>query len=316
VTRTRLLMLGCAAAAVAGAVLVGAIALGGDAPRTQTAREEKLRATVRTELMPRAHRFGELVRARAELLVPKSEVDLDTVKISGSFDPYRTVGPARRAIEDLGGAYRVRFTVDLQCLGRDCLPEPQAKEFSFEDVRLTWATPAPLAERFKNPRLYARTALGTWPTLTVATALTPVDVQEGRWRSALATLPGPSTRTSSDWLSALLLGIAVALVVAATVLAYRWLRDALERRAAARVEQERELTPLERAVALLQGNGDGDPDRRRMALERLAWELRRTDARDLAADAERLAWSASEPPAAEVERLTEGVLARAGGVRP
>jgi hypothetical protein len=314
VTRARLLAAGVAAAGVAVVVVVGAIALGGGAPRSETAREAKLRATVRTELVPRAHRFGELVRARAELLVPKSEIDLDTVKVSGSFDPYLTVGPTRRAIEDLGSAYRVRFTVDLQCLSRDCLPEPQSKEFALEDVRVTWATPAPLAERFKNPRLYARQALGTWPTLTVGTALTPVDMQEGRWRSSLATLPRPGTRTSSDWLSVLLLGAAVALVAAAAVLAYRWLRDALARRDAARVKQERELTPLERAVALLQGtNGDGDPERRRMALERLAWELRRTDAPDLAADAERLAWSESEPPAADIERLAEGVLARAGG---
>ena len=74
------------------------------------------------------------------------------------------------------------------------------------------------------------------------------------------------------------------------------------------------LTPIERALALAEhATAHGEVDESRKALERLAAELRRRRAVTQADDAERLAWSETDPSPESVAALATSV--RSNGAR-
>jgi hypothetical protein len=306
-------LVGAAAVAAAALLLVLVFRDGGEAP-AETSRETAVRATVTTSLEPQVHRFGEPVTARIGLTVRSAELDPETPQPGSDFEPYRALGQARRELEQFGAVSRLTFTIAIQCLRQACLPETQTGEFELGPATVAWRVPAPPGRRFQDRRLDNRTANASWPTLKVASWLSPDDVEEARWRSTLGELPEPSYAVSPRWLVGGLAGGAVALVLLAAALAGSWARDALARRTVAREEAEADAPPLERAVGLVEeSRANGDVPGRRVALETLARELRDGGEVELAADAERLAWSPDAPADAEVATLLAEVRSRNGG---
>jgi hypothetical protein len=303
-----------AAAFAAAAVLLVLVFRDGGATPAETRREASVRATVSTALDPPVHRFGETVTARVGLVVRSAELDPDTPRPGSDFEPYRALGQARRELEQFGAVSRLTFTIPIQCLRQACLPETQTGEFELGPATVAWRVPAPPGRRFQDRRLDNRTANAQWPTLKVASWLSPEDVEAARWRSTLGELPEPSYAVSPRWLVGGLSGAAIALVLLAAGLAASWLRDALARRTVAREEAEAHAPPLERAVALVEeSRANGDVPGRRVALETLARELRDGGEVDLAAAAERLAWSPEPPGDGAVATLLADVRSRNGG---
>jgi hypothetical protein len=303
-------LVGLVAVAACAALLVLAFRDGG-AP-AETSRERVVRPTIKAGFQPGVHRFGEPVVAQIELTARSTELDPETVQPAAEFEPYRALGNARRELDEFGALTRLRFTVQIECLRQACLPETQTGEFDFGGAAVTWRIPAPPGRRFSDRRLDSRSARGDWPALKVASWLSPDDVREARWRSTLGELPEPSYAVSPRWLTGGLLGGAVALVLLAGGLVGGSVREVLARRRVAH-EAEADAHPLARAVGLVEESRlNGDVPGRRVALETLARELWHGGQPDLAADAERLAWSPDAPPDAAVATLVVEVRARNG----
>jgi hypothetical protein len=301
--------------AVAACVALGLLALRGDGGEgaVETKREASVRAIVQASLRPPVHRFGEPVTGRIELTLRRAELDPKTGGPSADFDPYTAIGPARRELHEFGALARLRFTVVVQCLKQACLPDAQTGEFEFGSAAVGWRVPPPPGRKFRDLRLDSRNARASWPTLRVTSWLTPEDVQAARWRSTLGELPPPSYAVAPRWLAAGLLGAAVALVLLAAGLLVGPLRSVLARRAVGHAP-DTESPPLERAIVLVEESRlNGDVPGRRVALETLARELRRDGERELAADAERLAWSPGAPPDGDVATLLAGVRSSLDG---
>jgi hypothetical protein len=318
VSARALVAAGLLAAVAAAAGLVVLVALGGgkEAGGEAARRDEAVRPTVKASFSTPVHRFGDPVEARLELLVRDDEVDAETVRADSTFDPYEVVAGPRREVIDVGALTLVRYTLTLRCLVEACVPGGgQPTAFDFGAAGFRFSVPVPPGTRVEDRRLYARSASGSWPQLTVVSRLSAEDVSEARWRSGLAALPEPDWRIAPRWLAALLLGAAVALAAAAAALLVRWAVDRRRLAEAEAAESARAAPPLEQALALLaSANGDGDVAGRRVALETLAAELRRRDAVALAERAERLAWSEASPGEAGVAELVEAVRASVDGV--
>lgn len=270
------------------------------------------RATADGRLDPEVHRFGERVTATLELLVRRTDIQLNTLKATARFEPYERLGPIRREILTFPGYYLIRYTATLQCLRQLCLPQPRTAEFPF-DGGFSWRTPPPPGRRFRDRRLDDRRAATPFPPATVASRITPDDLEDVRWRSSLADLPAPTYRAGPAGLAGGLLGGAVALVLAAAALVWTWARG-VRSRAAALAETDIEETPLDRALArLLESRQDGGLAEQRVALETLAQELRHEQQAALAGDAERLAWSPGSPASTALDELAAAVRRLNGG---
>jgi len=319
VTRRRTLAAAAAGAFLCIALLVVLERSGGVTP---TAREQTLRPTVRADLQPRTHRFGETVRATLELVVSSEGLKTESISATGgrssglgrdsepvgAFDPYELVGTPTRSVERVGGLTAVLYTLRLRCLSAACLPAGESKEFAFPAPGFIWSTEAPPGRRFADRRLDERRAGGSWPALTVVAGVTEEEVERAGWRSALAAFPAPSARISPRGLEAGLLGAAGALVLSAAVLLGAVGRRELDRRREAVAIAETAPAPLEQALRLVE-TVDGDADRSRIALATLASELRRADRPALAVAAERLAWAERLPQREAVAELTASVRA-------
>ena len=125
------------------------------------------------------------------------------------------------------------------------------------------------------------------------------------WRADLATLPAASYRMSPLLLIALLLGGATVLLVGGGRLAYAAFprREELPPPEPPAPPPPPDLTPLERALALLEEPSpvDGAAERRR-ALEFIAEHFDESD-RSLAASARDLAWRSDRPAPSESVEL-------------
>ena len=296
----------------ASALLLVLVFRDGDGPAAETRRESTVRPTVTAGFSPRVHRFGEPVTARIELVVRSSEIEAGTARPTAVFEPYRALGNAEQELDHFGALTRLTYTVRIQCLRQACLPETQTGEFSLGRPGVAWRVQPPPGRRFSDRRLDNRGAAGDWPPLRVTSWLSPEDVQGARWRSTLGDLPEPGYAVSPRWLVGGLLGGAVALVLLAGGLVAGPLRGLLERRRVAH-EAEADAHPLERALGLVEeSRTNGDVPARRVALETLARELRSGGDSDLAADAERIAWSPAPPADADVTTLVGAVRARNG----
>ena len=318
-----------AAAATAGAILcvVLLVALaksGGVAP---SAREQSVRPTVRADLQPRTHRFGETVKATLELVVSSEKLEPTSISATGgrgsglrrgdsgpvgAFDPYEIVDTPTRTVERIGGLTVVLYTLRVRCLSAECLPDGESKEFAFPAPGFIWSTEAPPGRRFADRLLDERRAGGSWPALTVVAGVADEEIEGSGWRSALATLPTPSARISPRRLEAGLLSGAGALVLAAAALLGTVARRELRRREDALVTVDTAPPPLEQALRLVE-TADGHGDRSRIALETLASELRRADRFALADDAQRLAWAERVPQSEAVAELAASVRATVDG---
>jgi hypothetical protein len=308
----RFLVPATVAAVVVCTLALLALTRSGDGGRPMTAREAAVRPTARTDIQPRTHRFGETVTAKLELVVPTGQLDADTLRASGGFDPYEVVAAPRRELLRVGPFTVARYEIQLRCFKEECLPQGQSREFTCPPAGFSWKIPAPPGRKFVDRRLDERRASGPVPPLTVARSISGGDLEKGRWQSSLGSLPEPDVRISPRRLEAMLVGAATALVVLAAGLVAVWIRRELRRRDDAQVVAESGTDPLELALRLAE-SVDGDAARRRLALETLATELRVSDEPGFADDAEQLAWSEHAPSRDAIALLTATVRERVNG---
>jgi hypothetical protein len=269
--------------ALALCVLALAAGCGGGGEDTDLALPEGQHFAVARSLTPRASAFGDTLTAELRILLDRRYVDPARVRLLTRFEPYRE----RRTVErvDDGNLTSLTYTIRLDCLTRYC-PSDVPSSFAFTRV-LTGAEPAREV---------------TWPPFTVATRLRPErQVVEGTgeegdewppaWRAAVV-LPEPSYRIRPAVL-AWGAGIAGVLLLAGSAAAGLLL---LRR---GRLLREREVSPLDQALALLRSARTDEE--RRAALEALALAVD-GGGEPLAEPARQLAWS---PPAPSADAAAE-----------
>lgn len=261
-------------------------------------------------LSPAVALFGDTVLAHVDVLLDRTRVDPDSVRIGAEFAPFQVVGPARRLRRDAGESTYLRRTFVLRCLSGTCVPSGESARYEFPPARVRFAetnvqTADASAITIPMPpvRVYSRfTALGAG-----------TDRNSAPWVVDLSSLPPASYRIAPGLLVALLLSIAALSAIGGVLLGYlAWPPRVPD----PEPEPEPELppapplSPLEQALILLEQSirVDGAADQRR-ALELVAEELELADwgDRDLARTARALAWSQGVPPANETTRLAARV---------
>ena len=237
--------------------------------------------------------FADPLRASVQVFVDRRRVDPDQVGFTTKFEPYVTVGIGRVAREDAGRLTRLLYTVNLICLTNTCLspekPEPVPVQF-------------PPAEVFYVPKSGGprRTLQLPWLAHTIAPRTTDRDTaggdpfQQPSWRAT--TEPFAVTYGVSPTVLRIVLFAGAGLLFAAALLA-------LVRFVTTSKLRLRILSPLERAVVLVERTPDDSPDRRK-ALELLARELTRSGEPELALVAREFAWSEPTPLPTVTQPLT------------
>jgi hypothetical protein len=250
----------------------------------------------RALLTPRGVLFGDQIVARVDIVVDRERLDPGEVAIDTQFAPF-IVSREQLEREDFQRFTRLTYRYELDCLESACVPDTFEKPIQFPQVIVR-------AEG-------AEQATVEWPLFLISarvreTGAAAANARE--WRAA-PVVHAPTYRTSPTLLTALLVGVAlVLLAAAATALAVGLRGVSLKRR--------RRLTALERALAVLeQAHATGAADEKRLALDRLADELRATGAGDLAVSARRLAWAEEVPADERTADLSDDVrgLLNGGG---
>jgi len=309
--KERILMVaGVVAAALVGGLLAAFVLLrgeesGGPPPREVSGIEAE------ASLSARAAFFGDTVLAHVDVLLDKTRVDPESVRVAAEFAPFELIGRPERRRRDAGDSSHVRTTFVLRCLSGACVPAADSERFEFPPARIAFAAPSEQAVNESSLPVQ-------WPSVVVYPRFDPeltggADAIGQPWRADLLSLPPVSYRRAPGLVAALFLSAAALLLLAGIGLAYlAWPR----RVPAPPPEPEPEpppvqvLSPLELALALLEQSirTDGAADQRR-ALELVAEELELADwgDRDLARTARALAWSEEVPPVDETSRLAARV---------
>jgi hypothetical protein len=305
--RPRLLsVLGLSAVAAVTTLTIVAIArLGGDDQPSVPLVQGRVPVTVKTDVTPRTHLFGDTLVARIDVVIDREGAGASP-RLERSFTPYvpESVTTVRR---DAGRFTQLRYTFRLRCLTAACLSPSGRAQVRFAPVRV----------HYRSASGTAAVARASWPPVELYSRLASVPQQEEEgssrfatpvaapWRADLTALPAVSHRLPPTLVMALLLLAAALFVLAACVLVYR----ALPRRKSLSWESWLALLPpVERALAVLErARTQGDATARRRALERLGMELRAHDAEVLARAALELAWAETTPTSAAILSLEEQI---------
>jgi hypothetical protein len=298
------------AALVVAAVATGC-AVGAQAPVLPPGRAVLATPT----LDPTVHLFGDTVTAQLDVVVDERRLDPDRIKLAPRFGPYEIVGDVQKERADHGDVSELRYTMQLRCLGPNCIPrrlasdagpdEPgrgERRAFRFGASRL-------LYDEGPRDRLLR---VVRFPTLESVSRINESQFQFGRFPFVAGYRPLPEVTwfAAPTLLAALLVLAALALLAPAAVLLRRWWRQ----RHPEVIEEEPELPPLERALLLVLWSRDRpDGEDRRRALEVLAETLDEEGPTELADDARILAWSPSSPSPSAATQLVELVRERTNG---
>ena len=262
-------------------------------------------------LTPTTHFFGDIVAARVEVRIDRRQLDPAKLRVEADFKPYELVGAVERDRRDLGRYTRLRYEYSLRCLTLGCIPEQLQTELREREgargERRTFRFP-PAQVRYDDPSGEFPGLLRnvSWPPVTSVSRLNEAQSEtEFPFRASPEALPPPSYTASP----ALVVG---GLLLAGLVLlawpARLGLRAWRERRPPVVQEAAPSLTPLERAMLLVEWAREWrDGDDRRRSLEVLADELERTGAATLSGQASELAWSRDPPSPEAVAALLERV---------
>jgi hypothetical protein len=275
----------------------------------------------RQMVTPRVHLFAEPIVARIDVIVDTDRYDPDRLRVVSSFDPYEEQGDPILERRDSGRYTHLTYEYTLRCLVYECLEEvgggpPQiqpgglpppvgAQGGGFGERNTTRFDAARVV--YEDPDEGARTIQNvSWPDVQSVSRLDYGDVSSGGvsgigfpFEASVTPLPEASYRTSPNLLGAALIAGALALLALPAALVVRTLRREEE----VVVEEEPELPPLERALALVEWARDRSEPERREALESLAVEL--DEESPLVRDARRLAWSPSPPLPEAMDELVE-----------
>jgi hypothetical protein len=290
---TRRLVLAAGAMALVGmlaAGLVGIFVLDRAASDGSTPRAPGDGIAATATLQPRIVLFGDTLTARVDVVVDRTAIDLESVRVAWAPAPWRLVRPPERTVETDGATAHLRMTYVLRCLTRECAPVRPTEEITFPPARVAYPT------EDGSGLTPVEAAL---PVLLVHSRLGGLDAGQrdalaAPWRADFVLLPAVSYRVRPGVAIALLVGLAALLFGVAALVTYR----AWPQREPA-PEPEPPPPPvasaLEQALALLESpvavNGT---ESRRRALELVADEVERVDV-ELALAARSLAWSPHAP---------------------
>lgn len=259
--------------------------------------------TART-LTPTTHLFADDAHARLDVIVDRRLLDPERVRVSTSFEPYEAVGGVVRSRSDLGQYTRLRYDHTLRCLTADCIPVRLESILGEQEEgrgeRRTFRFP-PAQVRYDDPNEDLPSVLRSvsWPALTSASRLSEAQADaEFPFRLSPTPLPALSYRVSPRLFAAGALAVGLLLVLIPVLAGVRWWR---ERRPVIEEAPLAELSPLERARALLVWSAERDAPDRRRALANYAAEL--PYGRGAADDALALAWSRPVPSSEAVLSL-------------
>ena len=277
-------------------------------------------AAVRGGLTPDVHLFGEPVVAHVDVIVDREQIDPDAVRVTTDFKPYESVGETTVEQEEIGQFTHLRYTTTLRCLREDCIPRtltgdvtisqtpdlPLFPENQQRDEKRKYEFPAALvtAEGEPKDRTLGRVV---WPPLRSVSRINWYDssvVGQGfPFVSTVTPVPEPSYRISPTVLGIALLALAVALLAFPVTYLVRRYRA----RRAPDGAQKPSLSPLERALALVEwASRRPSVDERREALEALAYELD-ADEDATASRARAQGWSPPSPATEEMTGLVEEI---------
>jgi hypothetical protein len=300
------------------AVLVAALAFGiffaTRSPRDATARPIRVGAL----LTPRTPLFGDTVTAQVEFAGDARRIVPGSVRVQGTFSPFRKVAKPVLVRKVAGDAEYVVWTASLRCLDRFCVPGKSEKRVRFPRAHVTYAV---RSARPGAPNV-TQSVTVPWPSLVVYSRVDPIEVQaadpraEPPWRADIASLLDVTYRMPPTPTVAAAFGLSALLGLGAFLLVAPLRRREDEATPALAVEPVTvPLTPLELALAQLEHpSEDADPESTRRALELVAQELSQREKTELQTGAQRLAWSAGTPGSdAARELATNAREALAGG---
>jgi hypothetical protein len=261
------------------------------------------------------------VTARVDVLVDRERFDPERVTVTSNFEPYERDGEIRRTRRDQGRYTHLRFEYTLRCLVYACLPEvgggpPEAQPGGLPPPlpnlgggfgeRKTVNLPAASIvyddpEKGKQPVTNV-----SWPVAQIVSRLNFGDTEVTGigfpFEASITPLSEPTYRVSPNVLAAGLIGFALLLLALPVALIVR----ALRREDEAAEEPEPELSPLEKALRLVEWSRGEGLEERREALEALALELDDPEPA-LARESRRIAWTPPEPDPEAMGLLVEAV---------
>ncbi|HUF01697.1 MAG TPA: hypothetical protein VMN35_04660 [Gaiellaceae bacterium] len=257
------------------------------------------------------HIFAEPVRASVEIVVDRERIDPARLELQTRFLPYDVVEQSET--QESRGRFEVRrYGYVLRCLRIACIPEilqsAAGEAETGRGERQTIALP-PARVLYHDPEGDERVvARARWPALVSVSRIREGDVPSFGYvfKTSAAPLPAPDYRLPPPVLGAGLFGGALALLALPAAFAIGWIRRRRPRAPA--LEPEVELTPLERALRLVEwARAREDGTERREALEVLATELDFLERPELADSARTLAWSPSSPTPEDAGELVRAV---------
>jgi len=254
-------------------------------------------------ITPPVQLFGDPVTARVSVLADTTQVDPAKLQVTVKFAPFVPAGKPREIQTGNGRYVETTWIWKLRCLTVACIPSSLAND-AYDDFGFPPA-------QVRAPGLHGTTPYAThtfFPPVRVLSVISPrtkaLILLKGnvRWLYQLAPSSGDGFARSPAlvfWLAVALAGLCV---VAALVLARRWML--LRRAPLAATGETVPASYLERALALFfWANARGDETLQRKALERVADELP-LDGGELSGIARELAWSAETPEGEEVEAIS------------
>jgi len=282
---------------VSAALVLVAAGCGGEEAGSDLPLGKRVAATA--TLDPTVHVFAEPVTATLEVVVDSEQIDPDRVRIETEFLPY-DVKAEHESREDRGRFMVLRREFVLRCLRLDCIPEilqsAAGEAETGRGERRVLRLPASRVVYEDEDGKEQVLQKAAWPEVVSVSRLKQSDVPQFDrfiFKTSVTPLAEPDYRVSRTVLGLGLLAAALALLALPATLVVRWLRA---RRPVPVVEQEPELSPLERALRLVEwANERADGTERREALEHLAVELEANERADLARSARTLAWSPASP---------------------
>ncbi len=286
-TRQRLAIAGGVAAAALAVVL--ALALRGGGGGVAVPREP---VEGGTQLSRSGTLFADPMRASVQVIVDRRRVDPEQVGFTTHFEPYVRIGLERVSRHDNGRLTRLVYSVELICLTNICLSKDKP-----EPVRVQF----PPAEVFYVPAGGGRRTLRLpWTATTIGPRTTEADL------AGSDPFLQPSWRATTDP-QAVSYGISPhtlrTVLFAGSGLLFALGLLALVRFVSTGRLRLRVLSPLERAVVLVERAPNEAPEKRK-ALELLSHELARTGEAELALAAKQLAWAEPTPLPTLTQPLT------------
>lgn len=287
VTGRRLLIAAGAVGAIVAAVLLATLLTGGSHAVVPAAPVEG-----NTQMSRSATLFGDSVRASVQVIVDRNRVDPSRVGISAHFEPFVGLGAPTVTRQNTGRVSRLVYTANLICLTNLCLSKdkPAPVHVQFPPAQVFFTSRSGVRQTLRLP--WQATTIGPRTTVNDLNGADPFE--QPSWRAT--TDPLPVSYAHSPHTLRLVLFIASGLLFALALFAL--IRFVLTGKLRLRV-----LSPLERAVVLVERAPPESPEKRK-ALELLSHELSRSGEPELALVAKQLAWAEPTPLPTLTQPLT------------